>query len=210
MQLKIIDHSWKIALLAFFVIISVSLGMLMLLNLSVVNTIYQPILQYMSLFTVLWQEDPMGSLQFISSKSIFSFAHNDPRSGLDLWTFEIDSITLIAYAICSLFFAKIAFRYLQKSQPEASQSSLLTARKNLKLALFGGLVMCFSFTYMTAIEHCAGPTWVGFVILYGLGFEGFQLSPIYQWAGGVIGITCMGIALFNRSPNNPNSILSTH
>ncbi|MFV2058297.1 MAG: hypothetical protein ACC707_17665 [Thiohalomonadales bacterium] len=198
MPQQIFYQTWTLIILIFVAIVGTGLSLLMLINLSIINTIFSPILQYMSLFLVLWQDDPFGALQFIATKSIVAFAHTDARSGLNLWTYEIDSITLFVYLFSAVLFAKVASRHNHSTRPPE--------QKNLKLALVGSVFMSFSFTYMTAIEHCAGPTWVGFVMLYGLGFEGFQLTPIYQWAGGIVGATFLGIALFNHSSDNSDTI----
>jgi len=198
MSQQIFYQTWTLIVLIFVAIVSTGLFLLMLINLSIINTIFSPIMEYVSLFSVLWQDDPFGALQFIATKSIVAFAHTDPRSGLNLWTYEIDSITLFVYLFSAVLFAKVISRYRHSARPPE--------QKNLKLALAGGILMSFSFTYMTAIEHCAGPTWVGFVMLYGLGFEGFQLTPIYQWAGGILGATFLGIALFKHSSNNSETI----
>ena len=192
MLLRIIDKSWKIGLLSFLLIIGVSLLLVMVLNQNAVNLVYQPVLQYWSLFLILWQDNPVGAFEFIVSKSLIAFAHQDPRSGLNLWTFEIDSVTLFVYVLSSIAFAIVSTRSLRSKL----SSRQVCSQNSFKIALVGMTLLNFSFSYMTAIEHCAGATWVGFVSAYGLGAEGFELYPYYQWVGAVIGTSCLGLALF--------------
>jgi hypothetical protein len=58
-------------------------------------------------------------------------------------------------------------------------------------ALWGLVLVAFSVTYMTSIEHCAGPTWTGFVALYGLGYSQFELNPLWQALCAVAGLLLM-------------------
>lgn len=159
------------------------------LNGNLVNHILTPVFQYFSLFSVLWDEKPSGALQFILTKSVVAFAHKDPRSGLNLWTYEFDSITLIIYAIVSLVAAWIIHRFMRSSLTK-------NAKTGLALGLIGCLLLLLSVSYMTSIEHCSGATWIGFVALYGMGFDEFDLYPLWQWLSASLGIIALSGATF--------------
>lgn len=148
-----------------------------------------PVLQYGSLFSVLWQDNPLGASQFIATKSVFSIAHQDPRSGLNLWTYEVDSISLLIYIACAWFFTLSLRRYLISKED-------VRQKRAFYLATAACITLCFSFTYMTAIEHCAGPTWIGFVALYGSGFDEFQLHPAYQTGLMIFGLLLIATAVY--------------
>lgn len=159
------------------------LGLLlvMLLNGKIVNHSLTPVFQYTGMFSLLWPEHPLGSLHFLATKSVFAFAHNDPRSGLNLWTLEYDSYTLLAFVVLSLILGWIVTSSRQQatSVPAGALVSSIT----------GIVLLAISISYMSVIDHCSGPTWVGFVALYGMGFDEFQLYPAYQFV-------CAGIGIF--------------
>jgi len=81
-------------LLGFFVF---SLLPIMLLNGGWVNHILTPVGSYLPMFQLIWQEQPLGALQFILTKSFIAFAHRDMQTGLDIWTLEYDALTLGVY-----------------------------------------------------------------------------------------------------------------
>ncbi len=152
--------------LGFFVI---SLVVITLLNKGWVNHVLNPVGAYVSMFQLIWPEQPLRALEFILTKSFIVLAHKDPRSALNLWTLEYDAITLMIYSLVAIVLGRmLAYR------STANTTAHLTT-------LFGAGLLVSSVTYMTAIEHCAGATWVGFVSLYGMGFDGFDLYPVYQW-----------------------------
>ena len=168
-------------LLAGFFIIG--LVLITLLNGGWVNHILTPVGSYLSMFQLIWPEQPLGALEFIATKSFLVFAHNDPRSSLNLWTLEYDAITLLVYLIAALVAGSLIARNISSAK----------TRKGLLTALTGIAFVVIAFTYMTAIEHCSGATWVGFVSLYGLGFSGFDFYPYYQ---GVFALAGLGLLVW--------------
>jgi hypothetical protein len=168
-----------------FFLLSTAIGLIliMLLNGGIVNHILIPIAQYLSLFTILWDEKPLGALQFLLTKSVITFAHKDPRSALNLWTYEFDSITIIIYALVAGFGGRLLLKFF--SHP-----------RNYRWATIVGLSGCtlviFSVSYITSIAHCSGATWAGFVALYGMGFDEFELYPFWQWL--CAGLGCIALA----------------
>lgn len=181
---------------------------LAILNSAMPNRIVLPLLQYSSLFSLLWQDNPWGALQFLLTKSLFSVSHQDPRSGLQLWTLEVNSISLLVYALCSAF---VAYLYSYRFSSKSSKRSNTIHNLWFILGLAGSLCLCIGFTYITAIAHCAGPTWVGFVALYGLGFNEFQLYPAYQWALIGCGGSMCALAVYTiQSLGHKNSQPAAH
>ena len=167
----------------FLVSIIIGLSLIMMLNGGIVNHVLTPALQYLSLFSILWDEKPMGALQFLLTKSVIVFTHKDPRSGLNLWTYEFDSITIIVYALVSVYGGRLLLKFF--SNPRNYRWATV-------LGLTGCALVIFSASYMTAIEHCAGATWVGFVSMYGMGFNEFELYPFWQWL--CAGLGCLAVA----------------
>ncbi|MCG6968210.1 MAG: hypothetical protein LJE85_00450 [Gammaproteobacteria bacterium] len=180
-----------------FMFISIVLGLvsIMLLNGGVVNHVLLPVAQYWSLFTVLWNDNPLGALQFLLTKSVISFTHKDPRSGLNLWTYEFDSITIIIYALVSGFGGRLLLKFF--TNPRSYRWATV-------VGLIGCTLVMVSASYMTSIKHCSGATWVGFVSLYGMGFDEFELYPLWQWL--CAGLGCLALAgswlLIIRQPKN--------
>ena len=156
----------------------VALLLVTLLNGGWVNYLLTPVGSYFSMFQLIWPEQPLGALQFIVTKSFIVFAHKDPRSELNLWTLEYDAITLGVYLLTALLAGwLINKQWLNKRNPSAL------------IPVFSGLLLVvISFSYMTVLDHCSGATWVGFVTLYGLGFDGFELYPYYQIVFALIGL----------------------
>lgn len=170
-------------LLSFFVVGIIAIAAL---NGSLPNHILNPIGAYTGLFQIMWQEKPLGALQFLLNKSVFALVHQDPRSGLNLWTLEYDSITLFVY----LATAVIAGRLLSNAIHISHSST------GLYRSLAGATSLVIAVTYMSNIEHCSSATWVGFVALYGMGFDGFEIYPYYQWIFGLVGLGLLGWGLF--------------
>lgn len=156
--------------------------LIMLLNGSLINHLLTPVLQYTSLFKILWQENVIGAMQFLLNKSLLTFAHQDPKSGLNVWTFEFDSYTTAVYIVASLVAGKVVAQH--------RFNKYTTTGNTLAFTLTGLCLLVLSMSYMTQIDHCSGATWVGFVGLYGLGLDEFQLYPVYQI---IIGITGLGL-----------------
>jgi hypothetical protein len=180
----------------FFVFsVIVGLVLIMLLNGGMINHILIPIAQYLSLFTILWDEKPLGALQFLLTKSVVTFAHKDPRSGLNLWTYEFDSITIIVYALAAGFGGRLLLKFINNPRSYGWATVV---------GLTGCTLVIASVSYMTSIEHCSGATWVGFVSMYGMGFDEFELYPIWQWLCAGLGCLALGGSWFLiiRQPKN--------
>jgi hypothetical protein len=175
------NRSWiqwtAIVLLAHFVI---GLVIVMVLNGKLVNHILTPIFQFLGIFQIIWPQQPVDSLHFLATKSLFAFAHHDPRSGLNLWTLEYDTYTLIIYIVLSALMGWVVTTYRHQAISIPSGPAIIIA--------VGLFFIALSVSYMTAIEHCSGATWVGFVGLYGMGFDEFELYPAYQIICAAVGI----------------------
>jgi hypothetical protein len=174
--------------LLFISFIVVGLVAMTLLNGGMVNVVIFPIGADISMFRLIWPEQPQGALEFIVTKSLIVFIHQDPRSALNLWTLQYDSITLAVYLIAALLGAKLINGARQTT----------THNTGLLRGLLGMVLLVAAFTYMTAIEHCSGATWVGFVSLYGLGFSGFNFYPYYQGVFAALGLGLLIWGLFKQ------------
>ena len=181
--------------LIFIGLFVVGLFIVTLLNKGWVNHLLNPVGAYFSMFQLIWPEQPLAALEFILTKSFIVFAHKDPRSGLNLWTLEYDAITLTVYLLVSLL---IGWMLSRAPSHDARRNYRISIRGRFA-ALLGGSLLALSVTYMTGIEHCSGATWVGFVSLYGLGFDGFDLYPAYQWIIFLLGAGLMAIGLRKRA-----------
>ena len=157
-----------------------SLVIVSAINGKMPNHALTPVFQFFGLFKIIWPEQPLGSLHFMATKSIFVLAHVDERSALKLWTLEYDFYTLLVYVVVSLGLGRLIANYQNN---EAGMPV-----KPLLLFFMSGAIISFSISYMTVLEHCSGATWVGFVTLYGLGINEFDLYPVYQIIFAIIGI----------------------
>lgn len=171
--------SLLLLLLFFLIPIALAIG----LNRSGINHLLFPVGGHMDMFRLIWQDNPLGAMQFISNKSLFSLAHHDPHSGLKLWTLEYDTITLVIYLLTALLTAGVLKAAKIRKR----------LRNALLFALPGCILIVTAFSYMTSISHCPGSTWVGFVAAYGLGYENFQHYPDWQ-----IGLAAIGLLLLGR------------
>jgi len=194
MQKAFTPYWLPISILVFLIHLITGLLLAMMLNGNLVNHVLTPIFQYIGIFKLIWPEQPFGALQFIATKSLLAFAYQDSRSGLNLWTLEYDSITLAIFAIISLALGWV-FARVYALKPHYKSAYVI-------ISIIGALFVAFSVSYMTNIEHCSGATWAGFVALYGVGFNEFELFPIYQWISATIGITLLGWGVFaiKRAP----------
>ena len=172
-------------LLGFFVL---SLLPIMLLNGGWVNHILTPVDSYFPMFQLIWTEQPLAALQMILSKSVIAFAHRDMQTGLNIWTLEYDTLTLGVYLIAALLGGRLL---LPLARDGKGGRGMVPG-----LAGMAGLVLAF--TYMTSIEHCAGATWVGFVLAYGLGADGFELSWWWQGTLASVGLGLLGYGLWRQ------------
>ena len=168
-----------------FFLLSVITGVVLinLLNDGFVNTIFSPLVEHWSLFSVLWDEKPLLATQYLLTKTVVTFAHKDPRSGLNLWTYEFDTITILIYTLVAIFGGRLLLKFF--SNPTNYRIATL-------LGLCGCLLTLLSVSYMTVIKHCSGATWVGFVSMYGVGFSEFELYPYWQWL--CAGLGCLALA----------------
>ncbi len=174
---------WLISTLLFISFVVVGLLAMTLLNGGVVNHMLFPIGIDVSMFQLIWKEQPLSALEFIVTKSWFVFAYKDLRSGLNLWTLQYDSITLMVYLFAALAGGRLISRVRQTTRPSTG----------LLRGLLGVVLLVIAFTYMTALEHCSGATWVGFVGFYGLGFSNFEFYPYYQ---GVMTLLGLGLLMW--------------
>ncbi len=185
---------WSIIVLSFHFLIALIL--VMLLNARAVNHALTPIFLYLGIFQIIWPEKPLSSLHFLATKSVFAFAHKDPRSGLNLWTLEYDTYTLLTYVAVSVIlgWAITSFRNQAISVPFAPLGTVISS----------GILISFSASYMTVIEHCSGATWMGYVALYGMGFDEFELFPAYQIICAILGIAGLagGLIWLRNSKNS--------
>jgi len=163
--------------------IAAGLATIMLLNDGTVNYIITPISHQKALFAALWEENPLRASQYILTKSVIVFAHKDPRSGLNLWTYEFDVISIVIYGLIALFGGRLLLKFF---------SSRGKYRLATLFGLCGSVLTLTSVSYMTVIEHCSGATWVGFVSLYGMGFSELELYPLWQWL--CAGLGCFALA----------------
>jgi len=169
---------WSSAALGLHFIVGVCL--VMALNGYAVNNVFVPIYKFTAQFKSLWLEQPLGALNFIATKPIFAFAHTDVSSELNVWTLEFNSYTLLVYIVLSLLFGWLITRVRQKM--------LHITSGPLLLVLTGIVFTATSISYMNVIDYGSSANWVGFVALYGLGFNEFQLYPIYQYICALVGI----------------------
>ncbi len=166
-----------LSLIILSVIIAVGTILISILNTGYVNHLLVPIGNYLPIIKLIWQDSAINAVQFSATKSLFALAYLDPRSQLNLWTFEFDAISLLVYLLGSMYLAKTFITHFKH----------LTS-KTLPYKIMGIGLLIFSVSYMSAIKHCAGPTWVGFVVAYGLGFTGFDHMPIWQILFALIGM----------------------
>jgi hypothetical protein len=156
----------------------------MVFNGTMVNHGLTPIFQFLGIFQIIWPEQPMSSLHFLATKSLFAFAHQDPRSGLNLWTLEYDTYTLLIYVTVSAILGWVVTTYRNQA--------ISIPLGPFYTVFVGGALVALSMSYMTVIDHCSGATWVGFVALYGMGFDEFELYPVYQIICAALGIFGLG------------------
>jgi hypothetical protein len=172
---------WSTAvLLAHFI---TGLIIVMALNAKAVNHVLIPIGQFLGIFQIIWPEHPLYSLHFLATKSVFAFAHHDARSGLKLWTLEYDTYTLLIFIALSGVMGWVIATYRQQAISIPHGPFISCAA--------GIFFAALSVSYITVIDHCSGATWVGFVALYGMGINEFELYPAYQIICAAIGIAVL-------------------
>ncbi len=186
------NHWLSMSALLFVSFFVIGLAAMVLLNGGMVNHMLFPIGADIAMFQLIWQEQPLSALKFIVTKSLFVFIHQDPRSGLNLWTLQYDSITLLVYLFAALLGGQLINRARQTAQHNTG----------LLRGLLGVVLLVAAFTYMTAIEHCSGATWVGFVAFYGLGFNDFEFYPYYQGTLSLLGLGLLIWGLVKQAQAN--------
>lgn len=177
--------------LLFVSFILLSALVISLLNPGWINHVLMPIGADIGMFQLIWPEQPLSALEFIVTKSLFVLTHHDPRSGLNLWTVEYDSVTLGVYLLAAILGGRLINRGIQTRY-----------RGGLLPGLLGMALLVIAFTYMSNIEHCSGATWIGFVSLYGMGFSGFDFYPYYQGIFALTGLVLLVWGLIKQGQTN--------
>ncbi|MDH5326704.1 MAG: hypothetical protein OEZ68_10190 [Gammaproteobacteria bacterium] len=182
-------RTWLLlSLLCFVVSIAIGLIIISILNRGTVNHGLTPIVQFFPLFKLMWADNPTAALWFLLRKSVFTLAHQDPRSGLNLWTYEFHTLSLLVYLITCTLLGRMLLALRQTQQTLIAYGQTFLA----------ATLILLSMSYMTSIEHCSGATWVGFVALYGLGFDEFELYPAWQWLCALIGMALLAWQWLNQ------------
>jgi len=75
------NHWLLMSTLLFIGFFVVGLAAMTLLNGGIVNHMLFPVGTDIAMFQLIWQEQPLRALEFIVTKSLFVFIHQDPRSG---------------------------------------------------------------------------------------------------------------------------------
>jgi len=162
----------------FFGTLLIETLLLAVLNREIVNNLLFPISQYVPMFSVIWKDNPWAALQILADKSVLAVGSYDAHSGLYLWTLEFDALSLLLHLLVAIVIAKM----------------LALPRYLLGWAIAGAALILISHTYVTVMAHCAGPTWAGFVALYGLGVEKFPVNSTWQWLFFLAGTLLVVIA----------------
>ncbi len=157
--------------------------LLAVLNREMVNNLLFPVSQYLPMFTVIWQDNPWAAVQILADKSMLAIGHYDAQSGLYLWTLEFDALSLLLHLLGAVVIARMIF----------------LPWRILGWFAAGFALILFSHTYVTVMAHCAGPTWAGFVVLYGLGVEKFPVNSMWQWLFFVAGAALVITARFRSA-----------
>ena len=153
------------SVIIFFAAIALETLALAILNREMVNNLLFPISQYLSMFSIIWKDNPWAALQILADKSVLALGSYDAQSGLYLWTLEFDALSLLLHMAGAILIATMLAR----------------PRHIFGSAVAGVALVMLSHTYVTVMAHCAGPTWAGFVALYGLGVEKFPVNSTWQW-----------------------------
>jgi hypothetical protein len=161
----------------FLALILSGIVLMMIANGRLVNAVDFPVKEYFGIFKIIWSDNPWGAIRVMSNKSIVLFGHYDSRSTLYLWTLEFNSIALLVYLSVSIAGGWLIRRTLTRTIP----------LRFLYISMTGSFLLLLSSTYATVLAHCAGPTWITYVALYGMGFEKLSLNPIWQWVFAIVG-----------------------
>ncbi len=170
----------------------------MLINVGLANNMQFPILNSLPLFSSMFEQNAWETINFFLNKTLISIGQFDLRSGLYLWTLELDFNSLVIYALISgigtwLFSHAATVKY--------SSGSIY------RWSIVGLFILIFSRTYVTVLAHCAGPTWAGFVILYALGAENLNLTSTWQWFIAAFGFVPILIAVRKTLSGSSSNIV---
>ena len=191
---------WISSSLIYFSLIIISITSLMVVaNLGMFNNLQFPITDMLPLLSEMFSQSPWQTLVIFSNKTIIAIGQADMRSGLYLWTLELDLNTILTYTLVAGLAARI-FYILPHKYSENRSIHLWTY-----LAL--GLLI-ISRTYVTVLAHCAGPTWIGYVALYGTGLEEITLTSAWQWIIAII--ACLITAMLFKKTSKPSQTVVSH
>lgn len=174
------------SMVSFFVIILSLLCIMMIANVGLVNNVNSPVINSISIFPIMFEQNAWETIFIFSNKTLLSFGQFDPRSGLYLWTLEMDFNTLLAYAAVAIISTPLL---------HAASASQTNNRSTTAWILTGLLILIFTRTYVTVLAHCAGPTWIGYVVLYGLGADELELTSMWQWLLAIAGCILIFVAI---------------
>ena len=174
------------SLVSFIIIIFSLLCIMMIANVGLVNNVNSPIINSISIFPIMFEQNAWETIFIFSNKTLISFGQFDPRSGLYLWTLEMDFNSLLTYAIVAIIGTLLL---------HTASTSRTKNRSTTIWALAGLLILVFSRTYITVLAHCAGPTWVGYVVLYALGADELELTSTWQWVFAIAGCVLIFVAI---------------
>lgn len=186
------------SLVSFFVIILSLLCIMMIANVGLVNNVNAPVINSLSIFPIMFEQNAWETIFIFSNKTLISFGQFDPRSGLYLWTLEMDFNTLLAYAAVAIISTPLL---------HAVSASQTNSRSTTAWILTGLLILIFTRTYVTVLAHCAGPTWIGYVVLYGLGADELELTSMWQWLLAITGCILIFVAIKKAGSSNKSEYL---
>ena len=186
------------SLVSFFVIILSLLCIMMIANVGLVNNVNSPIINSLSIFPIMFEQNAWETIFIFSNKTLISFGQFDPRSGLYLWTLEMDFNTLLAYAAVAIISTPLL---------HAASASQTNSRSTTAWILTGLLILIFTRTYVTVLAHCAGPTWIGYVVLYGLGTDELEITSMWQWLLAIAGCILIFVAIKKAGSSNKSEYL---
>jgi hypothetical protein len=110
------------------------------------NHVTSPLIEFIPTFVITWSDNWYPSLKILLSHSFMVIGYHDAHSDLNIWTIAYYPVTLFVYALG----ATLAGICLVSQQCQRQKLQILPAL----------LMTAFSVTYISMIEHCAGPTWI--------------------------------------------------
>ena len=134
------------SVLLFISLILLEIVLIAVISGDIPNHVTSPFIDFIPTFFITWSDNWYSSLKILFSHSFMVIGHHDAHSDLNLWTIAYYPVTLFVYALASILAGCCL----------ASQKC-----QRRKIQIFSALIMvAFSVTYISMIEHCAGPTWV--------------------------------------------------